>query len=79
MKPVGGISFPSQSAWPADTLYLRQAGDGSILISVYQDAETEKLLVPADVASSPQESTRIGMQVCSLHPVRSSCSYATDT
>ena len=55
--------------WLAETLYLRQAKDGSILISVYQDAETEKLQVPADVASNPEESMRTGMQVCPLLPI----------
>ena len=48
----------------AETLYLRQARDGGILISVYQDAETEKLHVPGDVASRPEESLRVGTQVC---------------
>ena len=48
----------------AETLYLRQARDGSILISVYQDAETKKLHVPSDVASRPEESLRVGTQVC---------------
>ena len=47
----------------AETLYLRQARDGSILISVYQDAWTEKLQVPCDVASRPEDADRIGKQV----------------
>ena len=52
-----------KALWSAETLYLRQARDGSILISVYQDAETGKLQVPADVASNPEETMRVGMQV----------------
>ena len=47
----------------AETLYLRQARDGSILISVYQDAWTEKLQVPSDVASRPEEAHCVGRQV----------------
>ena len=47
----------------AEILYLRQARDGSILISVYQDAWTEKLQVPSDVASKPEDADRVGRQV----------------